>query len=155
VIQSSDGWRQVASRLRNRAWAATFVNRCNTNQELAILTVDARSVVGRVINFPKQQLCQPSPLGRRRDTVSYQMLDFQFSDKVADVRRKIFARNAELTRKRLDDLAEREFLLEQFPDFQSDRIEGETDSMFDIEKHGSIFACGLPHRWRDGESFEI
>lgn len=83
------------------------------------------------------------------------MLGFQFSHKVADIRGKILPGNAELTRKRVDDLAGREALLEQFPDFQSDWIEREADPLFNIEKYSSVLARGLPHRWRDGESFEI
>jgi hypothetical protein len=121
----------------------------------AAKVIAAKSVLGRIVKFPKQQLCQPSPPGRRRDTVSYQMLGFQFSDKVADIRGKILPGNAELTRKRVDDLAEREVLLEQFPDFQSDGIEGEANPLFDIQKYSAILARGLPHRGRDGESFKI
>jgi hypothetical protein len=117
--------------------------------------IAAQSVVGRVVKFPKQQLCQPSPPGRRHDTVSYQMLGFQCGDKVADIRGKILPGHAELPRKRVDDLAEREVLLEQFPDFQSDGIEGEANPLFDIEKYSAILACSLPHRGRDVKSFKI
>ena len=113
------------------------------------------SRVRRLVKFPKQQFCQPSPIGRWRDTVSYQVMGFQLLDKVADIRGNIFSGKAKLMRERVDDFAEREVLLEQFPDFRPDWIEGEANPLFDIEKYRSILAGGLAHRWGDGEGFEI
>jgi hypothetical protein len=79
------------------------------------------------------------------------MLGFQSLNEFARVGKDLRSGYGEFLSQSVRNLIEGTPLLQQLPDSESDWVETETNALFDIKEHRSIFRSSLPDPWCDRE----
>src|SRR5258708_37410089 len=98
---------------------------------------------------PGRQLCPPSLFCTGRSTTAYQVLRFQLTDELADVRHQFQPGCVEFFLQGVGHLIEGELFLQHSPDLQSNGIETETNPLLDLQQDRSIVTRCFPASRRD------